>query len=93
MDFGNFEQKTSDYSQYPTEVVPTAFGGVDPGAPLTVPPPSGTSLGDQSEATLDVIRAGCVAPNANLLLVVATKASGGIEVDVQYLVQTNPIPV
>jgi hypothetical protein len=39
-----------------------------------------------------VLRAGSVAPNANLLLVVATNASGGIGVDTQYMVQTSPLP-
>ena len=57
------------------------------------PPGAGISVGDQGEATLDVERAGSVAPGAQLLLVVATKASGGIEVDSQYLVQTVPTPV
>src|ERR1019366_5067727 len=63
-----------------------------PGPPLTAPPTSGSSFGDQGEATLDVIRAGSVARDAQLLLVVATSASGGIGVDAQYLVETTPLP-
>jgi hypothetical protein len=92
-DFGNFENRTGSYFSSPTEIVPTAFGGVDPGPAYTAPPPSGTSLDDQMEATMDVMRAGSVATGANLLLVVATEASGGIEADAQYLVQTTPVPV
>lgn len=91
-DFQNFMSMTGSTFSLPTEVVPTAFGGVDPGPALTSPPAAGVSTGDQSEATLDVLRSGSVAPRANLLLVVASKASGGIEVDAQYLVQTTPVP-
>lgn len=91
-DFTNFKLRTGDNFQSPTEIVPTAYGGVDPGPALTAPPTGGVSFGDQGEATLDVLRAGSVAPNANLLLVVATSASGGIGADTQYLVQTSPVP-
>ena len=92
-DFQNFMTLTGSTFSLPTEVVPTAFGGVDPGPALTSPPAADVSAADQGEATLDVLRAGSVAPSANLLLVVATGASGGIEVDAQYLVQTTPVPV
>ncbi|MDR3726929.1 MAG: protease pro-enzyme activation domain-containing protein [Terracidiphilus sp.] len=91
-DFDNFRQKTMNGFQNPTEVVPTAFGGIDPGPALTAPPAVGVSIGEQGEATLDVLRAGSVAPNANLLLVVASATSDGIGADVQYLVQTSPVP-
>jgi hypothetical protein len=92
-DFRNFIARTYANFQLPTEIVPTAFGGVDPGPAYTTTPPSSVSLGEQSEATLDVTRAGSIAPNANILLVVATSASGGIGDDAQYLVQTSPVPV
>jgi Pro-kumamolisin, activation domain/Bacterial Ig-like domain (group 3) len=92
-DFTNFQTLMGTTFSNPTEVVPTAFGGVDPGPAYTSPPASGVSIGDQSEATLDVERAGSVAPGAQLLLVVTTQTSGGIEVDAQYLVQTVPTPV
>lgn len=91
-DFDNFKALLGTVFADPTEVVPTAFGGVDPGPAYTSPPGTGTLVGDQAEATLDVERAGSVAQGANLLLVVATQASGGIEVDAQYLVQTVPAP-
>ncbi len=92
-DFNNFQRLTSASFNDPTEVVPTAFGGVDPGPALTAPPAAGVSIEDQSEATLDVLRSGSVALGAKLLLVVSTAASGGIETDAQYLVQTTPVPV
>jgi Pro-kumamolisin, activation domain/Bacterial Ig-like domain (group 3) len=91
-DFANYMQVLNIGFHVPTEVVPTAFGGVDPGPPLTAPPGSGFSFGDQGEATLDVLRAASTAPGANILLVVATAASGGIGVDAQYLIQTTPLP-
>ena len=91
-DFSNFENLAGSGFPNPTEIVPKAFGGIDPGPALTSPPAAGVSIGDQGEATLDVMRAGSVAPSAQLLLVVATKASGGIEADAQYLVQTSPAP-
>jgi subtilase family serine protease len=91
-DFSIFRSRTNATFPNPTEVVPTAYGGVDPGPALTAPPTNSTSADDQSEATLDVLRAGSTAPGAQLLLVVATKASGGIEADGQYLVDTTPVP-
>jgi len=91
-DFDNFKSLTYSTFADPTEVIPTSFGGVDPGPALTAPPVAGVSIGDQSEATLDVLRAGGVAPGSSLLLVAATSASGGIGVDAQYLVQSTPLP-
>ncbi|HET7102751.1 MAG TPA: Ig-like domain repeat protein [Terracidiphilus sp.] len=92
-DFDNFKSMTGAGFTDPTEVVPTAYGGVDPGPAYTSPPGSGVSIAEQGEATLDVLRAGSVADAARLLLVVATAASGGIEADAQYLVNTTPVPV
>jgi subtilase family serine protease len=89
-DFTQFEQKTGVTFIGPHEVVPTAYGGVDPGPAYTSPPAAGVDTGEQFEATLDVTRAGTIAPGAQLLLVVATSASGGIEADAQYLVQGAP---
>ena len=91
-DISNFNNVTYAGVPDPTEIVPTAFGGVDPGPALTAPPTGSASDGDQGEATLDVLRAGSVAPQARLLLVVATSASGGVGDDAQYLVQTTPVP-
>ncbi|MDX6463211.1 MAG: hypothetical protein QOE55_6908 [Acidobacteriaceae bacterium] len=91
-DFDNFRQMTTTDFPNPSEIVPTAFGGVDPGPAYTVPPAAGVSIGDQSEATLDVTRAGNLRGTGPILLVVATQASGGVEADAQYLVQTTPVP-
>ena len=93
-DFSNFTAKTGSAAIVGrlTEYVPAGLGGVDPGPAYTSPPSGGASTGNQGEATLDVIRTGTVAPAANLLLVVATATSGGIGVDAQYLVDTNPVP-
>ena len=90
-DFGNFKGLTGSTFGNPTEVVPTAFYGADPG-PACSTTAQCTLLDEQGEATLDVQRAGSVAPGASLLLVVASQVSGGIEVDAQYLVQTTPVP-
>ncbi len=92
-DFTNFRNQTGASFPNPKEIIPTAYGGVDPGPALTAPPAPGVSTGDQGEATLDVLRAGTVAPKASILLVVATNASGGIGDDAQYLVETEPVPV
>jgi hypothetical protein len=92
-DFDNYRKHTGSTFPNPKEIVPTAYGGVDPGPALTAPPAQNVSLDDQLEATLDVLRAGTVAPGAKLLLVVATNDSGGIADDAQYLIQTDPVPV
>jgi subtilase family serine protease len=93
-DFDNFRALTGATFANPAEVIPTAFGGVDPGPAYTSPPGSGVYLGGQGEATLDVVRAGSTAPGASLLLVVASSGSAndGIGADAQYLVQTSPVP-
>lgn len=100
-DFANFRDLTGATFPNPTEVIPTSLYGIDPGPAYTAPPSCGNSctaaqieqLDAQGEATLDVFRAGSVAPGASLLLVSATPDSGGIEVDAQYLVQTKPTPI
>lgn len=90
-DFDQFRQKTGTTFANPAEIIPTAFGGIDPGPAQTAPSASGPS-DDQLEATLDVTRAASIATNAQVLLVVTTQAGGDIGADTQYLVQTNPIP-
>ena len=91
-DFTNFRNQTDATFSNPTEVIPTAYGGVDPGPAYTSPPSGGASIGDQGEATLDVLRSGSVAPAASLLLVAASESSGGVGTDAQYLVETTPVP-
>ena len=92
-DFSDFKSLIGSSFSNPTEIVPTAYGGVDPGPAYTAPPSGNVSVGEQGEATLDVVRAGSVAPGAQLMLVVASPASGGIDADAQYLVNTTPVPV
>jgi subtilase family serine protease len=91
-DLNNFRTLTDVSFPNPSEIVPTAYGAIDPGPALTAPPAAGVSIENQLEATLDVTRAGSIAGGTPLLLVVATQASGGIEADAQYLVQTAPVP-
>ena len=87
-DIANFQSKTGVTFAF-TEVVPS--NGIDPGAPQMTYN-NGAYNEDQLEATLDVTRAGSVAPGANLLLVITTAEGGDIEADAQYLVNTEPVP-
>jgi subtilase family serine protease len=105
-DFTNFKSLTGSTFTNPTEVIPTAYGGVDPGAALTTPPACEATntctqavneqIDLQGEATLDVTRSGTVAPGANLVLVTAayepTGSSDGIYTDAQYIVGTTSSP-
>ena len=92
-DFANFRQLTEASFANPIEIIPTQFGGIDPGPALTAPPATTVSVDDQAEATLDVAQVGgLLGGNASILLVVATSASGGVEADAQYLVQSSPGP-
>lgn len=94
-DFDNFTSQTETMRLTdPTEVVPAALGGVDPGPAYTAPPTGTVSLGDQSETTLDVERAGSTAPYANLLLAISasTANTDGLDYATQYLIQTSPVP-
>jgi subtilase family serine protease len=92
-DITNFKSLTGSTFGNPTEVIPTVYGGVDPG-PAYISQSCGTCalIDVQAEATLDVVRAGSVAPGATLLSVVASSASGGIGDDAQYIVQSTPAP-
>jgi subtilase family serine protease len=67
-------------------------GGVDPGtaACTQVAKPNP----DQGEATLDVTRSGSIAQGANIALIISadTATEDGIQIDTQYVVDTNPVP-
>lgn len=93
-DLDAFRQRTGTSFPDPVEVVPRAFGGVDPGAPYTTRQDCDDCLSGQEEATLDVQRAGGVAPGADLLLVVSSSSGtdDGIGADAQYLIQSSPAP-
>jgi len=80
-DDANFKTRTGVNFVEPTVIIPTSFGGVDPGQPATTCPKldaqgncdttGNDAIGNQGEATLDVQRAGSVAQGANLKLVVS----------------------
>jgi subtilase family serine protease len=93
-DFDNFRQKTGTSFPDPTEIVPTSFGGIDPGPAYTTQQSCSNCLSGQMEATLDVERVGSTAQEANILLLVSahTGSGGGIGADAQYLVNTTPVP-
>jgi len=93
-DLTAFTSRTGVNIPTPTVVIPTGYGGIDPGAAYTTTPPSGTSIGGQSEATLDVLRAGSTAPGASILLVASSQSGSndGIGADAQYIVGTTPVP-
>lgn len=93
-DFDNFRLRTGTSFPNPVEVVPTAFGGVDPGPAYTTQQTCSNCLNGQTEATLDVERVGSTAQGANILLMVSSQSStgGGIGADAQYLVNTSPVP-
>jgi pseudomonalisin len=93
-DFANFRSKTGTSFQNPTEIVPTAFGGIDPGPAYTTSQSCSTCLDGQTEATLDVERVGSTAQGADILLMVSSSSGsgGGIGADAQYLVNTDPVP-
>jgi subtilase family serine protease len=94
-DFKQFRSLTGTNFPDPSQFVPTAYGAADPGAAYTAPQASTVDIGPQVEATLDVMRAGSIAPDANLLLVINKPAQDGsvdIGPDAQYLIQTDPLP-
>lgn len=94
-DLQNFRQQTGTSFSNPAEIVPTEFGGVNPGSPYTAPPSScNNCLAGQEEATLDVVRAASVAQDASLLLVSSSPSgtNDGLGAAAQYLVQTSPAP-
>jgi subtilase family serine protease len=104
-DISEFQSFLGANFNTPDQVVPTAQGGVDPGAAYTsVPACENTNscsstvndyIDAQGEATLDVTRAGSVAPGANVVLVTAAVnnlTSDGVYTDVQYIIATTSSP-
>jgi pseudomonalisin len=87
-DITNFATQAAVTANVPTVIVPSA--GIDPGPAAC----SGSASGDQSEATLDVTRSGSIAQGATILLVASadSQTADGIGTDVQYIVDTNPVP-
>lgn len=94
-DLENFRQQTGTSFANPADVVPTEFGGLNPGSPYTAPPDGcANCLAGQEEATLDVMRSASVAQDASLLLVSSSQSgtNDGIGAAAQYLIQTSPVP-
>lgn len=89
-DITNFQLRASLPQVAPTVIVPP--NGVTPPAPATSPVTNPSE--DQLEATLDVTRAGGVAYNATIDLVIsaATATTGGIDVASEYVIDTTPVP-
>ena len=75
----------------PTVIIPP--DGIDPGAPQALPPGSGIPSDDQAEATIDVTRAGSIAPGATIDLVVSASSftTDGIAIAASYAVDTTPL--
>ena len=88
-DIENFQKLAGLPVTDPIVVLPP--GGVDPGPAVSA---GGTIPPDQSEATLDVTRAGSVAPGATIMLVISANAPSfnGVDFASQYVVDTNPVP-
>lgn len=74
----------------PAVIVPP--NGLDPGPPVDTQQP-GATLDDQREATLDVTRAGSIAPGASLDLIISADGPNGttpgIVTDVEYVINND----
>ncbi len=90
-DVENFQTFVGLAIKDPVIIVPPT--GVDPGPAASTD--DGTKHGDQNEATLDVTRAGSVAPGATIDLVVSadTPTIGGVIIAIQHVVDTNLAPI
>lgn len=86
-DVENFQRLTGLATKDPVTIIPP--NGIDPGPPASAN--DGTTHPDQSEATLDVTRAGSVAPGATINLVISANApsASGLGIASQYVVNAN----
>lgn len=99
-DIANFRTLSGLGASVPTVIIPP--GSADPGAPASTCSATGTpscsnpddALSDQSEATLDVERAGGTAPGAAIKLIVAddSPTASGIQDAIEYVIDTTPPP-
>lgn len=99
-DVRNFQQLAGVPPRAVNVIVPP--DGVDPGAPLSTcdddsSPTCGhpaDRIGDQSEATLDVQRAGSVAVGAMIDLIVSGTANSvdGVYISMDYAIDHDPVP-
>ncbi|MBN8727853.1 MAG: S8/S53 family peptidase [Xanthomonadales bacterium] len=96
-DVKNFQARADLPQKLPITVIATA--GVDPGEPAgdcsgeECDDPDETVL-DQSEATLDVQRAGSVAPGATVKLITSGSVGSkdGVWIALEHAIDTHPIP-
>jgi len=90
-DIENFEGLFGLPTKDPTVIIPP--DGIDPGTPQTLPPGNGIPSDDQAEATIDVSRAGSVAPGATIDLVISASSftTDGIAIAASYAVDTTPV--
>jgi subtilase family serine protease len=86
-DIENFQAFMGLATKDPVTIIPP--NGVDPGPAATTSDSADHT--DQLEATLDVTRAGSVAPGATIDLVVSANAAGtdGVIIAIQHVVDTN----
>lgn len=93
-DVENFENQSELPKKDHVETIPPA--GTDPGAAKGTGDCTAPSqiCGDQGEATLDVTRATSVAPGAtvNLVASASTASEDGVQIAVDYVIDTNPVP-
>ncbi len=99
-DIQSFGLRTGVTMKTPTVIVPP--DGVDPGPAATTCSTTGTpscddpseTVKDQSEATLDVTRAGSVAPGADIKLIVSGHKGDvdGINYVIDYAIDHEPLP-
>jgi hypothetical protein len=93
-DVENFEIQSTLPKKDQVETIPPA--GTDPGAAKSTGGCTTSSeiCGDQGEATLDVTRATSVAPGAtvNLVASASTATEDGIQIAVDYVIDTDPVP-
>jgi subtilase family serine protease len=89
-DITNFQSMAGLPQQVPNVIIPP--GGTNPGPADTAPPSSGTAPAAQGEATLDVTRAGSIAPGATIDLVISGGLQG-IEIATEWVVDPAPNPV
>lgn len=99
-DIRNFQTLSGLAIRYPTIIIPPS--GIDPGPAATTCSETGTPscshpsdlVSEQAEATLDVQRAGSVAPGAAVKLIVSanTASSDGLQTAIEYAIDTTPVP-
>ncbi|MET0225118.1 MAG: S53 family peptidase, partial [Dokdonella sp.] len=101
-DMQNFQSLAGLPSSTPTVTIPT--GGTDPGPPASTCSDTGTpscshpsdAVADQGEATLDVQRAGSVAPGATINLIVSNSTDDnspdGVQLSTEYAIDHDPVP-